>query len=185
MRTALNGLYTAGGAVAAFAFCMIGALTFAEILARLLGTSIPSAGDFAGYSMAASSFLGLAYTLRKGGHIRVRLLLDKLPPRPARAFEIGALLTAVAVIGYFAYYVCLLVWRTYTFGEFTLGLVPIRKWIPMTFMAVGIVIFFIAFLDDLIAALSGRDPSYVGQSGVADEFVPSRESKVKTGGYFE
>jgi hypothetical protein len=52
-------------------------------------------------------------------------------------------------------------------------------------MAFGIVVLFIAFLDDLIAVLRGQKTSYAGQSGVADEFVPSRESKVKTGGYYE
>ncbi len=64
----------------------------AQVFGRFFGVLIPSADDFARLCMAASSFLALAYTMRQGVHIRVNLLIDRLPPGPARAVEIFCLL---------------------------------------------------------------------------------------------
>jgi len=46
------------------------------------------------------------------------------------------------------------------FPEYTIGLIPIPKWIPQIAMATGAVILFIAFLDDLVVVLRGGTPSY-------------------------
>lgn len=125
-----------------------------------MGTFVPSAIDFAGFSMGASAFLGLAYTLRQDGHIRVRLVIERLPPGPRRYMEIASLVIATAMVGYFAYFSCWLLWKTVEFGEYTLGIVTIPKWIPMVAMPVGVVILFVAFVEELVSVVRGRDPSY-------------------------
>ncbi|MEI8632394.1 TRAP transporter small permease subunit [Vibrio sp. PP-XX7] len=48
------------------------------MVGRWFGVIIPSSDDFAGFLLAASSFLGLAYTFRAGGHIRVSLFTAHL-----------------------------------------------------------------------------------------------------------
>jgi len=83
-----------------------------------------------------------------------------LGPVTRRRVEFVSLILANLFVGYLAYYAVLLLYQTYIFGEYTLGLVPIPKWIPMTFMAVGLVVLFIALLDELVAMLRGRNPSY-------------------------
>src|SRR3546814_13133312 len=45
--------------------------------------------------MAASFFLGLAYTLRTGGHVRVSLVAEQLPPNAACLLDIVATLVAI------------------------------------------------------------------------------------------
>ncbi len=160
IRSLLDKLYVLSGGLAALAVFLIAAFTFAQIVGRLMNILVPSAGDFAGYSLSASSFLGLAYVLKKGEHIRVQLFLDRLGPKTRRRFEFVSLLIANLFTGYFAFYTCKLLYQTYIFGEYTLGLVPIHKWIPMSFMAFGTVVLFIAFLDEFVVMLRGRDPSY-------------------------
>jgi TRAP-type C4-dicarboxylate transport system permease small subunit len=160
VRKFLDRLYLASGVLAAFGICVIGTLTLMQIVARLLGTFVPSAGDFAGFAMGASAFLGLAYTLRHGGHIRVNLITNKLPKRVQWIVEVVSLVIAVLIVGYYAYYSSWLLWKTVEFGEFTLGLVSIPKWIPMVAMPVGVVILFIAFVEELARVLMGREPSY-------------------------
>lgn len=160
IRTILNRLYDASGALAAVAVVVIAGFTLAQIVGRLFSIIVPSAGDFATFGLSASSFLGLAYVLRKGEHIRVQLVLDRLGPVSRRRVEFCSLLLANLFVGYLAFYSVRLLYQTYIFGEYTLGLVPIPKWIPMTFMAVGIVVLFIALLDEFVTMLRGRNPSY-------------------------
>jgi len=171
VRRVLDRVYTGSAVLAVIGLFAVGVVTLAQIVARFLGTYVPSAVDFAGFSMGASAFLGLAYTLRKDGHIRVRLVIDKLPKRFRRPVEIVSLFIAVLIVGYYAYFTCLLLWRTYEFGEYTLGLIVFPKWIPMVAMPVGVVILFIAFVEELVSALRGRDPSYWKHS-VTDSDVP-------------
>ena len=160
LRQFLNKLYAFSGALAVLAVFFIAAFTMAQILGRMANTIVPSAGDWAAYSLAASSFLGLAYTLRKGEHIRVQLFLDRMGPITRRRVEVLSLIVANLLIGYITYHTFLKLYQTYIFGEYTLGLVPIPKWIPMCFMAFGVLVLFVALLDDLLMMLRGQSPSY-------------------------
>ncbi|MBM3409474.1 MAG: TRAP transporter small permease subunit, partial [Betaproteobacteria bacterium] len=82
MRKTLDSLYRLSGLLSAFFLLMIAVLVTAQIVGRLFDVLVPSADDFARLSMAASSFLGLAWALRRGAHIRVALLVEKFaPPR--------------------------------------------------------------------------------------------------------
>ena len=54
-------------------------LILAQIVARFMGVVIPSSEDFAGWLLSATLFFGLAYTFNAGGHIRVSIMLMRLP----------------------------------------------------------------------------------------------------------
>lgn len=166
MRALLDKLYLGSGLLAAFFLFMIGLLVIAQVFGRLFDFLIPSADDFARLCLAASSFLALAYTLRQGAHIRVNLLLDRLPPAGARLLEVVCLALGTALMGYFSYYCFDMVHDGILFPDYTIGLIPIPKWIPQIGMTVGVVLLFIAFLDDLVCVVSGKAPSY--QRNAAD-----------------
>jgi TRAP-type C4-dicarboxylate transport system permease small subunit len=168
MRQALDSLYRLSGLLSAFFLLMIAVLVTAQIVGRMFDVLIPSADDFARLSMAASSFLGLAWALRRGAHIRVALLLEKFSPSRRRAAELVCLALGTALTGYFAFYAIDMVIDGILFPEFTIGLIPIPKWIPQIAMATGAVVLFIAFLDDLVVVASGGTPSYQ-QAGSADD----------------
>jgi len=160
MRVLLDKLYLGSGLLAAFFLFMIGLLVIAQIFGRLFDFLIPSADDFARLCLAASSFLALAYTLRQGAHIRVSLLLERLPPAGARVLELLCLAFGTALMGYFSYYCFDMVRDGILYPDYTIGLIPIPKWIPQIGMTVGVVLLFIALLDDLICVLSGKPASY-------------------------
>jgi TRAP-type C4-dicarboxylate transport system permease small subunit len=48
--------------------------------------------EFSAYMLVALSFLGLAYTWRQGGHVRIEILVNRLPPRVARWVRLAGLL---------------------------------------------------------------------------------------------
>lgn len=159
MRRFLDGLYTASGWLAGL--CMIGVLLMVTlmILGRLLGFPIGGADAYAGYAMAGAGFLALASTLKHGEHIRVTLVLSMLHGKGRRALEIIALLIAVALSGFLALYSVRLVWQSWSFQDISTGIDATPMWIPQIPMAVGTLIFFIAFLDEFVLELSGKRPA--------------------------
>ncbi len=160
MRRALDGVYAASAALAAFFMVAMAALVVVQIGARLIGTQVPSADDFARLAMAASAFLGLAFALRTGAHIRVTLLLDKVPAAMRRTLEVACLASATAVSAWFAWSTGVMSYDSWRFQEYTIGQIPLPKWIPIAGMTLGIALIALAFLDDLTQVLRGRTPSY-------------------------
>lgn len=175
MRTTLDWIYRISGPAAVLMLVSIAALTLAQVAARLMGTIVPSADDFATFAMAASIFLGLTYTYRAGGHVRVRALLQAVPAKARRWMEAGCLGVAAALVGYLLWYTVDMIVVTYQLNEHTLGLLPIPKWIPMSSMLVGVLVLFVALVDDLLAVLRNGKPSYAAaESG--DGRMPSTAS---------
>ena len=160
MRRVLDGLYRASGALAVTCLVLIAILTIAQIIARLIGTIVPSADDFAGFAMAGAVLLGLTYTLRSGGHVRMLVLLDRLRPATRRIAEAGCAGIGAAIVGALIWYTVDMIHTTHRLGEHTLGLVPIPKWIPMLLMLFGLFVLAVALIDDLVRVLSGQSPSY-------------------------
>lgn len=172
MRKSLNGLYWSSGALAALFMVLIAAVILAKIIGRLFGFLVPSASEIAGFSVAASSFLALAPTLQHGAHIRVTLVLEQLPQRVHRWVEVWCLAAAFAMSLYYTRWLITLVTGSIRFGDVSPGLLAIPLWIPQAGMALGLGIFTIALLDNLVVVLfTGREPAYraAEQAGVAED----------------
>jgi TRAP-type C4-dicarboxylate transport system permease small subunit len=155
MRALLQKLYYGCGVLAGVFMILIAIAVLYSIGGVYLGYVARSADDFAGYAMLASSFLALAYTFGKGEHIRVTLVLQRLKGRARRIGEIWCLLAATLLSGFFAWYCVKLVIDSYVFGDKSTGLIPVPLWIPQIAMAVGVVVLFIAVLEQLIVTASG------------------------------
>lgn len=160
MRKFLDAVYLASGVIACGFLAGIAIVILAQILGRLTGILVPSADDIAGYSMGAATFFALAYSLRAGGHIRVSLVLQRLSPAASRWMELWALAVALPIAGYGAYWCIFMTWESYVLGDVSPGVLPIPLWIPQLAMSFGVTLFAIALLDDLVAVISRRAPSY-------------------------
>jgi TRAP-type C4-dicarboxylate transport system permease small subunit len=169
MRQFLDRLYWACGVLAGLFLILIAALILAQVIGRQFNLLIPSADDFAGFSMAASAFLGLAPTLRSGAHIRVGLLLGQLPPRARAPAELVCLAIGVGLVGYFTWYTGDMTVESWRFDDRSPGLISTPLWIPQLAMTAGLLVLAIALLDDLVAVLQGRTPSYEAATEVALE----------------
>ena len=172
IRKALDSLYRlSGGLAAAFMVAIVVVVLLqvganvidasaALITGRAIGLVVPSYAEFAGFFLAASSFLALAYTLRLGGHIRVSLFLSHVPPGIARGLEFWCCIAGAWIAGYFAYYAIGLTIESYTYNDLSPGIFAIPIWLPQTAMAFGLVVLAIAFADEFVQLLRGRDPAY-------------------------
>ena len=167
LRRALDALYGAGAALAGLCLVAMLGLIVAQMVARWTGETLRGASDYAGYCMAAASFLAFAHALNRGSHIRVGLLLGALGPAPdpdgrttrARgALEAACLAAGAAVSVYLAFYAIRAVRWSWKFGDVSQGQDATPLWIPQSAMAAGAVLLAIAFVDNLVVRLAtGRD----------------------------
>jgi len=159
MRRALDALYDGAAWLAAgFMVALLVAVLLA-IAGREMNFYVKGTDAYAGYFMAASGFLALAHTLKRGEHIRVTLLLSALGPRARHALELWAHGAAVALSGLLAFYACRLAWQSHVFNDVSTGNDATPLWIPQLGMALGTLILTIAFADDFVLELRGRRAS--------------------------
>lgn len=164
MRTFLNGLYTTSGWLAGLSMIGVLVMVLLTIVSRLFSFSAPGTDAYAGYAMAGASFMALASTLKKGEHIRVTLVLGMLKGASRKGLELLALTIAVLLSGFLAFYSVRLVWESYQFNDISTGIDATPMWIPQLVMAVGTLIFFIAFVDEwILEVLNKRRTADVGE----------------------
>jgi TRAP-type C4-dicarboxylate transport system permease small subunit len=153
---ALDVLYDASAALAALAMVVLLAMVLLSIVSRQVGFNVPGVDAYAGYMMAGAGFLALAHTLKRGEHIRVTLLLSALHGGSRRALEIWALVAASVLAALFAVYSCKLAWQSQAFHDISTSNDATPLWLPELSMAVGSVVFAIAFVDELVLEILGR-----------------------------
>jgi TRAP-type C4-dicarboxylate transport system permease small subunit len=155
VRAFLDWLYDAAAYVAAFFLVGTLAMVLLGIVGRLMNWFIPGTDSYAGYCMAASGFLALAHTLKHGEHIRVSLLLEHAGVRARHGLELWALAAATVLSGAFAFYSVRLAVQSWLFSDISTGNDATPLWIPQIAMAVGTVVLFIAFVDELVGEWHG------------------------------
>lgn len=158
MRRLLDMLYAVSGGLAALFTVGVLVAVVLSIVTRQLGVHIGGLDAYAGYSMAAAGFLALAYTFKKGEHIRVSLVLSSLPPGGQRRLDIFALLIACLIAANLSWYSIKLVLDSYAYNDISTGNDATPLWIPQIVMAVGTVIFLIAIIDETVRRFRGMPP---------------------------
>jgi TRAP-type C4-dicarboxylate transport system permease small subunit len=157
VRKALDRLYDAAGYLAAFFMVGILAMVLASVVGRMAGFNLRGSDAYAGYCMAASGFLALAHTLKRGEHIRVSLLLDRFGGRLRRPLDIWSHAAGVFFSGALARYSIHLAWQSHVFNDMSQGNDATPLWIPQIAMAVGATVLAIAMLDDLVRLLRHKE----------------------------
>ncbi|MBB96514.1 MAG: TRAP transporter substrate-binding protein DctP [Rhodobacteraceae bacterium] len=159
MRRGLDMLYAVSGALSGVFLFGIAATIIAQVGGRLAGLTIDST-ETAGFCLAASTFLGLAYTLRHGGHIRVTLAIRYAGPRLRRWIELWCVTLAALATLYFIYWAGEFVLFSWKYNELSPGLLAIPFWIPRSAMVVGAAVFFVALVDEWVTIWRGDLPAY-------------------------
>ena len=144
VRAFLDGLYLAGGIVAALFLIAILILIVLQMIARWTGEVFPGAPDYAGYCMAAASFFAFAHALTRGAHIRVSILLNASGP----CFAI-----ATALAWYFAYFAGKTAYQSWRFNDISQGQDATPLWIPQMAMVIGAILLAVALTDNLVSVL--------------------------------
>jgi len=169
VRRFLDRLYDAAGALAAL--FLIGTLVMVVlgIAGRLLDFNVPGTDAYAGYCMAAAGFLALAHTLKRGEHIRVTLILERLSPRPHHLLELWSLAAGTALAALFAYFSVRLAYQSWDFNDISTGNDATPLWIPQSTMAVGTTVLLIALVYELVLEWRGKRVTKVPAEALHNE----------------
>lgn len=169
LRAGLDALYRLGGALAAASLFGVFVIIVAQMVARWSGVSLRGSTDYAGYLMAAASFLAFATALDRGYHIRVTMVHSIFGKRTVRWFEVWAFGVGSVIATYVAWYACKAVVWSRKLGDLSQGLDATPLWIPQTAMAAGAILLALAFLDNFARVLlTGRH----GVGETSDDAVP-------------
>ena len=155
----LRILYRLSGYTAAFFLILVAVFILTGISSRIFGFYIRGLAEYSGYSMAASSFLALAYTFGEKGHIRITLFLEKSKNNIRRILELWCLLVATFFSGFLSYYFIKMLIISIKFGERSEGADEILIWIPQLSVAIGSTIFFICVSHNFILSILKKSES--------------------------
>lgn len=172
MRRVLDRLYDGALWLAAAAFALIALLVLLQILGRLVdraarfvgmpppGWTIPSLAEFGAFLFTGAVFLGLAGTLRAGGHVRVKLLVQALPDSATRWLGVAVCAAAAALAAFATWSSALQALDSLQFGSLSYGVIPIPLAIPQGVMTVGLALFCVALIDAMVTLARGGVPAY-------------------------
>ncbi len=169
MRRALDAAYAAAAWIAAA--CMIGVLVMVVlgILGREFGFFVPGTDAYAGYLMAAAGFLALAHALKRGDHIRVTLIVNRLAGETRRGFELASLGIGAVLALLFAWFSARLVFQSIEFNDISTGNDATPLWIPQLTMAAGSALLAIAILDEWWLEFTRRRVVHAAGAGAHNE----------------
>jgi len=155
IRRFLDALYLGAGALAACCLVALLGVIVLQMAARWASIAFPGSTAYAGYLMAAASFLAFAHALNRGSHIRVNLFLTALGERRFWG-ELWALVIASAASSYLAWYAVKATYWSRKLHELGQGQDATPIWIVQIPMAFGAVLLAICFVDNLITLLLTR-----------------------------
>lgn len=162
--TALRGVMTmvatAMGIAAGWGFVLCAFFIAFEVLARaLLRVSTGSTVEISGYMLAFGLSWGLAHTLTHRGHVRIDVLINRLPRRARVPLHVISLALLGVFVGFIAYGAWMLVDESLLFGASDISALRIPLAIPQGLWAGGIIVFLLLILlmlvENLLLALAG------------------------------
>lgn len=158
-----------GAAFAAICAALLALILITEVIATsFFAWSQPWAIEYAIYLQCFVLFCGAGWTLRQGGHIRVGILLQALPPRAVRLLDLLGTTFAIGVIGFACWALWQQLLRTYDFASTSYYPMATPIWIPQALLTLGVTLLLLAFLARLLRLAFGQAPDLAPGFGGAE-----------------
>ncbi|MCA0974711.1 TRAP transporter small permease subunit [Halomonas denitrificans] len=162
MTFRLMPIYRLGGWGAAASMVAICTLITLQVLFRLLdavlvmagssrlGLEITGVSELASFLLVGATFLGMAYTFTHHAHIRMSLVIQRLPAAVRAFTELACLLIASALNALLCVSLWQLMQESLEYDDVSSGLLAIPLWIPQLVLLIGMVMMSLALTEALI-----------------------------------
>jgi TRAP-type C4-dicarboxylate transport system permease small subunit len=160
-RRLVARLGTLMGYVAGWGFIACAAfITFDVLARRLLGFSSQATTELTGYALAFGISWALAHALTMRAHIRIDVLLNRLPAALRYPMHLLSLAALAVFVGFIAKGAYDLTDESLLFRATDISVLRTPLWIPQGLWAAGIAVFFILvvlmLIENLLLVLAGR-----------------------------
>ena len=133
------------------------ALTFVNVVARyVFSASLSFSEEITTYLFVLLSLLGSAIAAKRGAHLGLTIISDRVGPKAGRVLGIISMAFATAfsaIICYFGFFMAL---NQFSKGQLTAG-TQLPEWIFGSFGPIGALFVTIRFGENLIRLLTGKD----------------------------
>lgn len=160
-RSWIDVIVDSGEVMASISVVLILVLVCAEVFFRLFNRSTMVADELGAYLNAAIVFLGMSYTLREGGFIRIEAIYERLSGATLRLVDILCGLISLAFVAVLAWFIWLHIGYAYAMNTRSTSILQTPEYIPQSLMLIGLVMLVLQLL-----VLTFRPPKRV-----ANEFL--------------
>lgn len=136
---------------AAACLALLAIVILAEVISVwLLNKSLEFSWEYGAFFMAGAFFLGLGQTFKQGGHVRVGILAEHLPPSAARLLDLVATILGLLIAAFLTLALFGLTWSSFIDGSRTFTATATPLAIPQAVITVGALILTLQLLARLI-----------------------------------
>ncbi|RMH48932.1 MAG: TRAP transporter small permease, partial [Alphaproteobacteria bacterium] len=156
---AIDMVCAIGAGLAAAACLALAVMLIVEVISTsFLAWSQPWAVEYSGYLLAATLFAGAGWTLGQGGHVRVSVLIQLIPPRGQRIADLMATVFALGLAIFVDVYLVENAWRSHLRGSVSYYPSATPLWMPQAVLAFGWVVLALGLAGRAIRLLAGLAP---------------------------
>lgn len=138
------------GCAAGLSVCLMAVIVFCEVVSRYIFNNALMIGDeFSAYLLVFCTFLGLAYTMKRGGHIRVTALIVRLRPSTASRLRLVTLVLLFVFVSIYCVECYKLVLYSYQLNLRSETWLRTPQWVIQVVMPLG----FTAFILELLVQI--------------------------------
>ena len=146
----LANLSMAVAALGVLVMCVL--VTGAVVVRYIFNWPVVWVPEIVGYLMVALVFLALGETMLAGRHIKIDLVVGRLPRRVRNIVDLVTLTLSVGVAGFFAWHGINTMLRSLDYGRRdAFGALNLPLWIPQTALPIGLSVLTLA-----VILLAGR-----------------------------
>jgi len=155
----IDRLSAAAAVVAAACLVALAVIVLAEVAAvTLFNRSLEFTWEYGAFLMAGAFFLGLPWTLNSGGHVRVQLLHESLPPRARHGLDLAATVVGLAVAGFLTAALAKLAWSSWVDGSTTFTATATPLVVPQGMVTVGAALLTLQLVARAVRLVRGEPP---------------------------
>lgn len=147
------------GVLAAGALVVLMFATVVDVVVRWISrASVPGMLEVAETALVVAAFFGVAWTSVQGGHVAVSIVTDRLAPAAARVVDIAVWVLSAGLLGWMAWANIARASLSTSLKETRFGLVQWPVWPMRWVIAIGLTLWLIVAVANVIRTVRGRLP---------------------------